>query len=191
MARKPTGRNARATDPAVASHYPSKGPKNPVESVSWDDCHKFLAKLNRRQGHQAGKFRLPSEAQWEYACRAGSTTRYCFGDDELRLGEYAWYVKNSGNTTHPVGQKRPNAWGLDDMHGNVWEWCADWYDDGYYARSPADDPTGPATGSYRVNHGGSWIYPAGHSRSAYRNAGEPARRDYDLGLRVCQVPADR
>ena len=116
---------------------------------------------------------MPTEAQWEYACRAGSTTRYCFGDDESGLGEYAWYGENSGDKTHPVGEKKPNAWGLYDMHGNVWEWCADWYDGGYYAQSPTDDPTGPATGSFRVVRGGGWHYAAGCCRSAYRHGTRP------------------
>ncbi len=106
---------------AVMGNNPSqfKGPKNPVEMVSWEDCQKFLGKLNAKSSSGTGKFQLPSEAQWEYACRAGSKTRYCFGDDETPLGDYAWYGKNSGNTTHPVGEKKPNAWGLYDMYGNV------------------------------------------------------------------------
>ena len=107
------------------SHF--KGPKNPVEQVSWDDCQQFLVKLNAKSGGQGSKFVLPTEAQWEYACRAGSTGKFCFGDDEKQLGEYAWYEANSGDKTHPVGEKKPNTFGLHDMHGNVWEWCQDWY----------------------------------------------------------------
>ena len=99
------------------SHF--KGPKNPVEEVSWDDCQQYLDKLNERQRNPAGKFVLPREAQWEYACRAGSKTRYCFGDDDSKLDEYAWYEKNSDHKTHPVGEKKPNAWGLYDMLGNA------------------------------------------------------------------------
>ena len=105
---------------AVMGNNPSqfKGPKNPMEEVSWDDCQKFLEQLNAKSA-AAEKFQLPTEAQWEYACRAGSKTRYCFGDDEKQLGEYAWYRENSGDKTHTVGEKKPNAWGLYDMHGNA------------------------------------------------------------------------
>ena len=145
---------------AVIGNNPScfKGAKNPVERVSWDDCQEFLKNLNVDNPFRPiGEFRLPTEAQWEYACRAGSTTRYYFGDDELTLGEYAWYDANSRHTTHQVGERKPNAWGLYDMHGNVWEWCQDWYDDRYYATSPTNDPTGAAGGSGRVLRGGSWF----------------------------------
>ena len=99
------------------SHF--KGPKNPVEEIRWDDCQQYLDKLNERQRNPAGKFVLPTEAQWEYACRAGSKTRYCFGDDDSKLDEYAWYEKNSDHKTHPVGEKKPNAWGLYDTHGKA------------------------------------------------------------------------
>jgi formylglycine-generating enzyme required for sulfatase activity len=175
---------------AVMSYNPSqfKGPKNPVERVSWEDCRGFVEKLNAKVG--GGKFSLPTEAQWEYACRAGSTTRYCYGDDETQLGEYAWYEENSDRKTHPVGEKTPNAGGLYDMHGNVWEWCQDWYDQGYYANSPTDDPTGPAGGSIRVNRGGSWSLTARNCRSAIRFRFSPGHRVIILGFRVSRVPAE-
>jgi formylglycine-generating enzyme required for sulfatase activity len=165
-----------------------KGPKNPVEQVSWDDCREFIEKLNGKVG--GGTFSLPTEAQWEYACRAGSTARYCFGDEESGLGEYAWYHGNSDDKTHPVGGKKRNAWGLYDMHGNVWEWCQDLYDGAYYANSPTDDPTGPATGPIRVFRGGSWNYGAGDCRSAHRGGGTPGSRDGDLGFRVARFSAE-
>ncbi len=177
---------------AVMGDNPSffKGPKNPVEGVSWEDCQKFLAKLNEKSRSARDKFVLPTEAQWEYACRAGSTTRYCFGDDESKLGEYAWYDANSDDKTHPVGGKKPNAWGLYDMHGNVWEWCQDWYDGRYYADAPTDDPRGPATGLNRVYRGGYWDYDAGHCRSADRFYVTPGIQYHNLGFRVARVPAD-
>jgi formylglycine-generating enzyme required for sulfatase activity len=177
---------------AVMGSNPSyfKGPKNPVETVSWDDCQKFLGKLNATTGKQGGKLVLPTEAQWEYACRAGSTTRYYFADDASRLGEYAWYDKNSDDKTHRVGEKKPNAWRLYDMYGNVWEWCQDWWKEEYYRDSPVDDPTGAATGLCRVFRGGSWSYPAGYCRSALRYSVAPGFRLNDLGLRLSRVPVD-
>jgi formylglycine-generating enzyme required for sulfatase activity len=178
---------------AVMGSNPSefKGPKDPVENVSWNDCQAFLGKLNAKTGGQGGKFVLPTEAQWEYACRAGSTTKYCFGDEEARLADYAWYVGNSGNKTHPVGEKKPNAWGLYDMHGNVWEWCADWCVASCYAKTFADDPRGPITGSYRVLRGGSWSFDAGFCRSACCVSNVPEICFSMQGLRVARVPADK
>ncbi len=178
---------------AVMGSNPSyfKGPKNPVEMVSWDDCQKILGKLNAKSTAGAGKFQLPTEALWEYACLAGSKTRYCFGDDESKLDRYAWYDENSGDKTHPVGEKKPNGWGLYDMYGNVSEWCQDSYDAGYYAKSPMDDPTGPTGGSFRVFRGGCWFSPAMFCRSAYRYGFLPGGRFIHLGLRVSLVPADK
>jgi formylglycine-generating enzyme required for sulfatase activity len=166
-----------------------KGPKNPVESVSWENCQVFLKRLRDQVG--GGEFQLPTEAQWEYTCRAGSTTKYYFGDKQSELGEYAWYRQNSHGNTHPVGEKKPNAWGLYDMYGNVWEWCADRYSDGYYAHSPTDDPTGPSEGTGRAIRGASWDAPASRPRSARRAVFGPNRWDYVLGLRVSFVPTDK
>ena len=139
---------------AVMGNNPSrvKGPMNPVEKVNWHDCQAFIGRLNRK----FGGFSLPTEAQWEYACRAGSTTRFSFGDDEDRLGDYGWCGNNSARKTHPVGQRKPNAWGLYDMHGNVYEWCADWYGGDFFKEQPAVDPPGPPTGAARVFRGGAW-----------------------------------
>ena len=155
-----------------------KGDRNPVEQVSWTDCQAFLGKAG-----DGG--RLPTEAEWEYACRAGSNARFSFGDSDSGLGEYAWYEGNSGRKTHPVGEKKPNAWGLCEMHGNVWEWCSDWYDGGYYQHSPSEDPKGPPTGQYGVMRGGSWETAAPFRRSAYRNHDHVRSfGDSHVGLRV-------
>ena len=134
------------------SNFKNCGDNCPVEEVSWNDVQDFIRKLNQREG--GSKYRLPTEAEWEYAARAGTTTRFSFGDDEGRLGEYAWYSGNSGRKTHSVGQKTPNAWDLYDMHGNVWEWCQDWYGD--YPSGSVTDSIGPSSGSRRVIRGGSW-----------------------------------
>jgi formylglycine-generating enzyme required for sulfatase activity len=168
------------------SHF--KGPKNPVEQVSWDNCQAFLNKLNEKSRSGGVKFGLPTEAQWEYACRAGTTTQYSVGDDPAKLGDYAWWKENAEKTTHPVGQKKPNAWGLYDMHGNVFEWCADWY--AAYSNSSVDDSTGPTSGSDRVLRGGCWSFDAGLCRSAFRFIGTPAFRFHILGFRVASVPVD-
>jgi formylglycine-generating enzyme required for sulfatase activity len=165
-----------------------QGPQNPVENVSWSDAQEFLRKLNGQSGEPDRVYGLPTEAQWEYACRADSTTRYYFGEDASLLSEYAWYSSNSGGSTQPVGQKRPNAWGLYDMHGNVWEWCSDWYDGGYYAISPVDDPQGPAIGSIRVYRGGGWFDTPGCCRSALRSRSMPSFRRNLLGFRLAFSP---
>ncbi|MGD0900612.1 MAG: SUMF1/EgtB/PvdO family nonheme iron enzyme, partial [Thermoguttaceae bacterium] len=167
-----------------------KGPKNPVEQVSWDDCQQFLKKLSEMAGDPRGSYRLPTEAQWEYACRAGSTGDWCFGSNEAELEDYAWYRQNSRGNTHPVGQKKPNGWRLYDMHGNVYEWCADWHDADYYKASPGSDPTGPLSGSGRVTRGGGWDSPFWWCRSWKRNTISPAG-DRHLGLRVSLVLADK
>jgi formylglycine-generating enzyme required for sulfatase activity len=161
-----------------------KGPQNPVEQVSWYDAVEFCRKLSELPAEKAAgyEYRLPTESEWEYACRAGTTTSYSFGDSAAELAEYAWYDKNSGNTTHSVGQKKPNGWGLYDMHGNMFEWCQDW--DGNYPSSSTTDPTGAASGSDRVLRGGSWGLHFDRCRSAYRLRDSPDSRNYHLGFRV-------
>ena len=169
----------------VMGRNPSKfsGAQNPVEQVSWNDAVEFCTRLSRKEGRT---YRLPTEAEWEYAGRAGSTTAYCYGNDPGQLGEYAWYEGTSGEKTHQVGLKQPNAWGLYDVHGNVWEWCQDWYAD--YKRGPAEDPVGVASGVYRVVRGGSWFdYPLAF-RSASRGRNSPSCRSDDQGFRVVFAP---
>jgi formylglycine-generating enzyme required for sulfatase activity len=176
---------------AVMGDVPSKW-KNadlPVESVIWDDAVAFCKALSALPAErQAGRvYRLPTEAEWEYACRAGTSTKYSFGDDESLLGDFAWYSGNSGRQTHPVGQRRPNAWGLYDMHGNVWEWCSDWYGD--YTAGAVRDPVGPASGSYRVLRGGSWYSAAWYCRSADRGRPFPSIRCSNDGFRLALSPS--
>lgn len=171
----------------------------PVEKVSWRDAVDFCNKLSAKEGLAAyyrieggnvtiagGEgYRLPTEAEWEYACRAGSTTRYGFGDDPAALGDYGWVNSNSDSKTHLVAQKRPNAFGLFDMHGNVWEWCWDIY--GLYAAAPATDPSGPLQATARVVRGGCWYFEPRHARSAGRNWNAPEIRSDNLGFRVARV----
>jgi hypothetical protein len=179
---------------AVMGYNPSyfKGSKNPVESVSWQDCKLFLKKLLEREKRMGtlcrGEYTLPTEAQWEFACRAGSTTRYFFGDDESKLVEYAWnYFKDSDRKTHPVGEKEPNAWGLYDMYGNVWERCQDWWGSNYYKDSPVDDPQGPSGGLDHVSRGGGLNNPAWVCRSAFRTGTLPGRSGSSGGFRAALV----
>jgi formylglycine-generating enzyme required for sulfatase activity len=157
-------------------------PRRPVEYVSWDDVQEFIKRLNARE--RGARYRLPTEAEWEYAARARSITDYSFGDAARQLGAYAWYLDNVSSTTHPVGQKRSNAWGLHDMHGNVWEWVQDWASYEYYTQSPPENPFGPQSGSSRVNRGGSWSDDAGNCRSAYRRSDAPGDRIPTLGFRL-------
>jgi formylglycine-generating enzyme required for sulfatase activity len=155
-----------------------------VEQVSWEDAQEFITKLNERIGEN--RYRLPTEAEWEYACRSGSSGTYCFGDDESLLGGYAWYYSNSDSKTHPVGERKPNAWGLYDMHGNVWEWCQDWYED--YSQGSVIDPVGPSSGTIRVYRGGGWFDVAGDCQSANRNWYDPGYRRTFIGLRLAAFP---
>jgi formylglycine-generating enzyme required for sulfatase activity len=167
---------------ANPSNFKNAGRDAPVEQVSWDEAMQFCRKLTERE-RQAGRlpdgyeYTLPTEAQWEYACRAGTTADYAGNLDAM-----AWYNQNSGNTTHPVAQKQANAWGLYDMHGNVWEWCRDWY--GNYQGGSVTDPTGPTSGSFRVYRGGGWDLDAGCCRSAVRFGYVPGGRGDDLGFRL-------
>ena len=182
--------------------YFKKGGNYPVERVAWNDAEEFCKRLSAREGRT---YRLPTEAEWEYACRAGTTTRFSYGDDlnYTQLGLYSWYWENSYTlskpsgrylqwedryyTTHPVGQKKPNPWGLHDMHGNVLEWCQDRWADSLPGES-VTDPQGPASGSRRVIRGGSWDSDAGYCRSASRLRGYPGVRYDDLGFRPVLAP---
>jgi formylglycine-generating enzyme required for sulfatase activity len=165
---------------AVMGSNPSnfKGQDLPIENVSWDEVQGFISRLNARNDGYV--YRLPTEAEWEYACRAGTT-----GDYAGSLDAMAWYSSNSGSRTHPVGQKQPNAWGLYDMHGNVWEWCQDWY--GGYPTGAVTDPKGAESGSGRVTRGGSWINSAANCRSALRGISSPGYRFIYLGFRLVRT----
>jgi len=171
---------------AVMGNNPSAftgDPTRPVENVSWEDVQEFIRRLNTKEGGTT--YRLPTEAEWEYAARAGTTTAYSFGNDKSQLSQYAWYADTSGSQTHPVGKLKPNAWGLYDMHGNVWEWVQDWY--GPYPAGAAVDPAGPSSGSHRVLRGGGWDNDAGTCRSASRYRWPPGSRYGHLGFRLLRL----
>ena len=166
-----------------------RGGHRPVENVSWEAVHRFfLDRLNELSGSSV--YRLPTEAEWEYACRAGSGDPFTFGRAAARLDRYAWYDGNSENSwggegrTRPVGLLLANRWGLHDMHGNILEWCADRYGADYYRHSPLIDPPGPSIGRLRVSRGGSWFYPDNRCRSADRTRGVPNSRSSSVGFRL-------
>jgi hypothetical protein len=175
---------------AVMGHNPAHSggnPAHPVEQVSWNDIQLFLAMLNDDVSKGGMTFVLPTEAQWEYACRAGTTTCWYCGDSEAELTRHAWF--GLYDDTRAVGVLHPNGFGLHDMHGNVWEWCSDWWDAAYYKQAPMNDPNGPSTGSYRVNRGGARKSPGRTCRAARRHRNAPDSRGIALGFRLAgEIP---
>jgi formylglycine-generating enzyme required for sulfatase activity len=170
---------------AVMGNNPSYfrgNPDRPVENVSWWEVQTFIQRLNETEENLS--YRLPTEAEWEYAARTAPLTASCFGNARRQLHNYAWYEANAGCKTHQVKQLKPNAWGLYDVLGNVWEWTQDWYHEEYYAHSPLHDPHGPASGAYRVVRGGSWDCDAGDCRSASRNIEHPDKHTNVIGFRL-------
>jgi len=174
-----------------------KGDRNPVEQVRWSDAVKFCNARSRLEGLQpcydletwqcnfeANGYRLPTEAEWEYSCRAGTQTPYFFSSDASKLGDYAWFDKNSGGRPQPIGQKRPNAWGLYDMIGNVWQWCNDFYKVDYYSESPQENPRGPKEGDNKVVRGGAWKFSGDNCRSGYRYNEAPGYVDVCFGYDI-------
>ena len=176
------------TKPWSGKKYVQENRDSPAVYVSWYDAKEFIGKLSARDGKI---YRLPTEAEWEYAARAGSRSKYSFGDSEYNLGEYAWYDKNAWNIgekyAHRVGAKKPNQWGLYDMHGNVYEWCEDWYAKNYYSKESMTNPIGPSSTTIRVLRGGSFFYIAGLNQSANRTWYQPGDRSYDEGFRLVCV----
>ncbi|MBN1592872.1 MAG: formylglycine-generating enzyme family protein [Candidatus Coatesbacteria bacterium] len=194
------------------NHSYFTGSNLPIEGITWFDSVCFCNELSQMDGltkcyeitnikklgnytisadvtcnFTVNGYRLPTEAEWEYACRAGTTTKFNSGDSELDLEDYAWIGSNSGSETHGVRQKQPNAWGLYDMHGNVWEWCWDWFDENFYAGqpNPDSDPTGPASGTDRAVRGGSWANYTWNCRSAYRHHDSPGDHPF-MGIRLAR-----
>lgn len=190
-------RRVMQTAPWSGEQFVKEGDNYPATYVSWDDAMKFCAKLSEQE-RSAGwlpadwQYTLPTEAQWEYACRGGTKSRFSFGDDDSDLGEYAWFAKNADDAgdkyAHTVAQRKPNPWGLSDMHGNVWEWCRDGYGK---QLSGGTDPGGATGGSLRVLRGGCWNFTARNCRSANRSYFDPAHRYANLGFRLAAVPSGK
>jgi len=177
-------RSVMNTQPWFGKAYVQEDANNPAIYVSWDDAKEFCRKLSQLEGR---RYRLPTEAEWEYACRAGTTTQFSFGDSDLPLGDYAWFNGNADKVgqdyAHPVGQKKSNPWGMYDMHGNVFEWCSDYYDEKYYSNSPGVDPNGPPSGTSHSVRGGSWDNGQSYLRCSYRSD-YPVKRGLLVGFRV-------
>ena len=171
------------TEPWKGQDYVQEGDDYPAVYISWDDAVEFCKKLSAKENRV---YRLPTEAEWEYACRGGTKTAFSFGDDEGELSKYAWFDFNADSIgedyAHQVAQKLPNAFGLHDMHGNVYEWCSDWYSE--YPSGPLTDPQGPNTGSSRVLRGGSWRFVPLFVRCAFRSYNSPFRRSGSNGFRL-------
>lgn len=167
---------------AIMKNNPSNKQKNtlPVYNLTWYDCQEFIKKLNQLAGKNA--YRLPTEAEWEYACRAGTTTEFFFGEDKEKLNNYGYFNGNSDNIIRDVGKLKPNPWGLYDMYGNAWEWCNDWY--GNYRKTDTNNPKGPQTGDTKVMRGGCWDSSAPFCRSANRANENPKREDNFMGIRL-------
>lgn len=174
------------TCPWEGYEFVKSSPENPAVYISWLDCQKFIGKLNKKEG--INKYRLPTEAEWEYAARGGSESAYCFGDDAEQLDEYAWYNQNTWNIgekyAHAVALKKPNQFGLYDMHGNVWEWCADWY--GEFPKKDTIDPKGPKEGDKKIHRGGSWYYDAARCTASGRYSLQPDYKYFSLGFRLAR-----
>ncbi len=168
------------------SHFTGDS-NRPVEKITFFEATAYCSAITQRE-RAAGRlppdyeYRLPSEAEWEYACRAGTTNLFSFGDDVKTADQVAWTAENSDATTHPVGQKQPNPWGLHDMHGNVWEWCQDWFE--AYPAAPLTDPTGPATSKFKLFRGGGWNQDIEYARSANRFMMSPSNGIHFVGFRI-------
>ena len=177
------------------ARYVQIDPEHPAVYISWEDMQTFIKTLNFLHGlndaEQGPLYRLPREAEWEYAARAGTTTPWSFGDEEARLGDHAWYEANAWSVemkyAQPVGTRQPNPWGLHDMHGNVWEWVQDWHGDDYYSSASDVDPRGPSTGDTRVLRGGGFSDVAKGLRSACRFRHIPPARGYSMGARLLRT----